>query len=373
MSSLRVVVDTIVSPGDAESGRYALELTRALTETAPQGVDVEGLVSSSPQADYAHLEAELPGLAGLRKAPIDRRTMRAAWRRGLALPAPGMLHAPDLLAPLSRRVRSAASDAQAVVTVHDTLAWTDPSALPAKEAAWRRAMLRRAERFADAVVVPNHAVADALGEFGAFGERIRVVEGGPSSHIDRPADAAERAIRLGLPPEYVLTWGSGGAARSLGTVLRGFSRTDGPELPLVVFGGADVVELAHRAGLAPGRVHVVDPAGHEDRATVLHGAELLVHAGPANGFGLHIIDAMAAGVPVVHGTDAALEELTAGAALVVDRNDVLGYTASLAQHIAALLEDAQTSRRMRVSGMDRSAFFKWRDAAEKIWQLHADL
>lgn len=373
MSSLRVVVDAILDPGSGEAGRYALELTRALAATAPQGVRVEGLVSSSPLSDYEWLRSELPGLSDLHKAPIDRRTMRAAWRRGLALPAPGMVHAPDLLAPLSRGTRSTPQDAQTVVTVHDTLAWTDPDSLQPGEAAWRRAMVRRAERFADAVVVPNHAVADSLGGLGRFDDRIRVIGGGPSSNLERPADAADRAVRLGLPPEYVLTWAADDAGRSLSTVLRGFSRTDGPQVPLVVVGPGNVLELAAQAGLAPGRVNVIAPDAQEDQATALHGARLLVHAGPSDGFGLHIIDAMAAGVPVVHGADPALEALTAGTSLVVDRRDVLGYTASLAQHVAALLEDSQTAERMRVSGLDRAALFSWQDAAEQIWQLHADL
>ena len=372
MSNLRVVVDQILAPEPGEVGRYTAELTRELIAAAPDGVAVEGIVSASSAADYERLLEELPGLGGLQKSAFDRRALQGVLRRGLGALGGGMVHAPDLLAPLSRHDRLTSPGEQTVVTVHDTLAWSAPDSLPRGEAAWRRAMIRRAERHADAVVVPNHSVASGLDEIASFGDRIRVITGGASTTMKLPADADERASRLGLPERYILAW-STGTARPLTPLLRGMTRTDGPELPIVVLGSNDVHETASVVGLDPSRLLQIGTAGEDDRATVLHRASVLVHPGPAEGFGLPVIDAMQAGVPVVHADDAALEELTADAALVVSRSDVAGYTASLAQHIAALLEDAQTRERMRIAGRDRAQLFSWRDAAEKVWQLHADL
>lgn len=372
MSNLRVVVDQIVAPDPGEVGRYAAELTRELIATAPTGIAVEGIVSASPTADYERLAAELPGLARLQKSACDRRALQGVLRRGLGSLGGGMVHAPDLLAPLTRHDRLSNPGEQTVVTVHDTLAWTAPDSLPRGEASWRRAMIRRAEKHADAVVVPNHAVAEGLDEIANFGDRICVITGGASTTMQLPTDDDERAERLQLPEQYLLAW-STGSARPLAPLLRGMTRTDGPDLPLVVLGSNDVHEAAAEAGLDPSRILQIVPSGREDRATVLHRAAVLVHPGPAEGFGLPVIDAMQAGVPVVHVDDPALVELTADAALVVSRNDVAGYTASLAQHIAVLLEDTQTQERMRIAGKDRARLFSWRDAAEKIWQLHAEL
>ncbi len=374
MPRLRLVVDAILDPTRGEVGRYAAELARELIVTAPVGTEVEGLVSASPSADYARLADELPGLADLHKSSFDRRALHGLWRRGLAPSGGAMLHAPDLLAPVVKHDRLARPGEQTVVTVHDTLAWTAPERLPKGEAALRLAMIRRAAKHADAVVAPNHTVADALSEVASFGDRVRVIQGGASSRLEVPADADHRAAALGLPDEYVLAWSTGESARaSIGQLLRGMTRTDGPTLPIVVLATNDVRSAAAELGLAPERLHVVDPAGAADRATVFGRASVFVHPGPAEGFGLPILDAMAAGVPVVHADDEALEELTADAALVVSSNDVAGFTASLAQHVAALLEDAQTRERMRIAGLDRAQLFSWRDAAEKVWQLHADL
>jgi hypothetical protein len=38
-----------------------------------------------------------------------------------------------------------------------------------------------------------------------------------------------------------------------------------------------------------------------------------------------------------------------------------------------VLADSELAGRLRYSGMDRARMFSWRGAAEKVWQLHADL
>ncbi len=373
MTALRIILDPIVAPQPDESGRYAFELTRELIATAPSGVAVEGAIASSPSSVYERLERELPGLAELHKSALDPVALRRLWRRGVGFSHGGMVHAHDLLAPLARHDHDANPGVQTVVTVHDTLAWTAPSWLGKGEAAWRVAMLRRAERFADAIIVPNHTVADALHDFGSFRDRIRVIAGGTRLASAKLSAKPTISNSLELPERYLLTAGSGSARRSLMPLLKGLSRTDGPEIPLVLLGLTDVDAACNAAGLDRDRVIVMNSNDRDVVGAVFAGASLYVHPGPADGFGLSILDAMAAGVPVVHGDEQELVELTADAALVVSRKDVAGFTASLAQHLDALLDDAQTMERMRFSGRDRARFFNWQDAAEKVWQLHADL
>ena len=370
---LRVVLDPTLDSVEHEGGRYALELAREIIASAPGGIEVEAIVPASSAAEYELLERRLPGLAQVHKSAFDKGTVRALWRRGVGVGAHGMVHAFDLMAPLTNGGRRLGDARQTAVTIHDSLAWTAPGQLPRHEVSWRRSMISRAERYADAIIVPNHEVADDLEGIGRFGDRIHVIPGGTHLESTPPLDAAERARALGLPDRFLLAIGTGSARRTLLPLLRGLSRTDGPRIPLILVGWADVEQACVEAGLDLSRVMALRSLDGDDYSTVLHYASVFVHPGPAEGFGLPLLDAMAVGVPVVHADDAALEELTAGAALVVSRRDVIGFTASLAQHLDALLDDAQTLERMRFSGRDRARFFSWREAAEKVWQLHADL
>jgi hypothetical protein len=66
----------------------------------------------------------------------------------------------------------------------------------------------------------------------------------------------------------------------------------------------------------------------------------------------------------------ALDELTAGAAISVPR-DPDGLPARLAEAIDAV--DDVVAERLGTAAGDRARAFSWRDSAEKVWQLHADL
>ncbi len=195
---LRVVVDQLVAPVPGAVGRYTLDLTRALIETAPAGCEVAGIVSSSPPTDYEAIEAALPGLADLYRTSLARRELAAAWQVGLTTsPGSGMIHSPSLFAPLRKHDR--ANGNQVVVTVHDTMALTHPESLSAAEAAWRRAMLKRAGKHADAVVVSTHALANRLADHFDFGDRVRVIS--PARPV-RTRDPGRRgaSLRGARPP-----------------------------------------------------------------------------------------------------------------------------------------------------------------------------
>jgi glycosyltransferase involved in cell wall biosynthesis len=215
MTTLRVVVDQILAPVPGGIGRYTVELTRGLIATAPRGCDVEGVVAAHPQADYDRVDDLLPGLSGLAKAPLGRRELSLAWQSGLiGLPGRGMVHSTSLLAPLSRHDRSLEPSTQTVVTIHDTVPWTHPHTLTPRGVRWHKAMARRAHRFADAVVVPTHAVADDLAERFDFGDRLRVIGGAVSSDLAVPTDADSIADALDLPPAYCSSWAPTGGETS---------------------------------------------------------------------------------------------------------------------------------------------------------------
>ncbi len=94
--------------------------------------------------------------------------------------ADGMVHAPSVLAPLAKHDRFREPGHQTVVTVHDVVPWTHPETLTPRGVHFHRAMVKRAWKHADAVVVPTHAVADALNRIHRFDDRLRVIGGAPS-------------------------------------------------------------------------------------------------------------------------------------------------------------------------------------------------
>ena len=379
MSTLRVIVDDVIAPGTAGVGRYAEELTRQLIKTAPRGSSVSGIVSASPEPDYVELEQRLPGLRDLYKSPLARRELSAAWQHGFTrLPGSGMIHATSMLAPLHRHDRIANPGEQTVVTVHDAIAWTRPDLLPGRYASWCRGMGKRAERYADAIVVPTHAVADELADHLSFSGRVRVIGGAPGSDLKPVPDAAQRRRAHGLPDEYLLTIAGWEPRKGLEPLIRGLKDKGTHGIPLIIVGaGSDAEpelrEIAVDAGVDPERVRSCDHLSAEDLSAIIEGATIVVQPSLEEGFGLAMIDAFAFGRPVVHSDSPALVEVAAEAGYVVPRADLDAYPKLLGEAIAGLLADEEQRAALGVAAGDRAHAFSWRDSAEKVWQLHADL
>jgi glycosyltransferase involved in cell wall biosynthesis len=379
VSTLRVIVDDVIAPGTAGIGRYAEELTRELIRTAPRGSTVSGIVSASPEPDYVDLEQRLPGLRGLYKSPLARRELQAAWQHGFTrLPGTGMVHATSLLAPLHRHDRGMNPGEQTVVTIHDAIAWTRPDLLPGRYASWCRGMGKRAERYADAIVVPTHAVADELADHLAFTGRVRVIGGAPGSDLRPQRDAAHRRREHGLPDEYLLSIAGWEPRKGLEPLIRGLADKGTRDIPLIIVGAGSAAEpelreIAKDAGVKPERIRSCDPLSPEDLSAIIEGATIVVQPSLEEGFGLAMIEAFAFGRPVVHSDSPALVEVAAESGYVVPREDADGFGARLGEAIAGLLEDDAQRATLGVAATDRSHAFSWRDSAEKVWQLHADL
>jgi glycosyltransferase involved in cell wall biosynthesis len=378
-TTLRMIVDQILAPVPGGIGRYAEELTRALIETAPAGCTVEAIVSSSTEAQYELLDEKLPGLSAVYKSALARRELSAAWQHGFTrLPGKGMVHATSLLAPLSRHDRVNGDSDQIAVTIHDVVPWTHPETLTAHGASWHRAMAKRAHRYADAVVVPTHAVADQLAEIMDFGQRVRVIGSAVSSKLSLPADADPRAERLGLPDRYVLAVGTLEPRKALAPLIHSFGAAGAADVPLLIvgpagWGGIDVDSIAAEAGLEPGRVRTLGYLSDDDLSVALDRATVFVMPSLAEGFGIPVIEAFHFGTPVVHSDDPALVEVGGGAGIVVERGDAAGYPERLAAAIGSVVGDDELAGRLGQSGLDRAHLFSWRNSAEKVWQLHADL
>jgi glycosyltransferase involved in cell wall biosynthesis len=364
VSTLRVIVDDILAPGGGPVSHYTEELTRALIQTAPRGTDVAGVVAASPEGDYARIRELLPGLRQLHKSALARRELAAAWQHGFtALPGTGMVHAPSLFAPLRRHDRAVAPSDQTVVTIHDAIAWTHPELRPSRVVSWTKAMGRRAERHADAIVVPSHAVAAVLDEHLQLGDRVRVIGAAPATTLIVPVDARPRRAALGLPERYVVAVAEGDAANGFGD-LAAAARAG---VPVVLLAGAgDTASVADADDLT-----VLEDVTAADRVAILSGAAVFVQPSIAAGPPATLLDALALGLPIVATELPAIAEVTADAAVLVAREG--DYPAQLADAIRGLLDDSATTERLGIAAQDRAKAFTWRDAAEKVWQLHADL
>jgi len=240
-----------------------------------------------------------------------------------------------------------------VVVVHDAVPWTHPETLTPRGVAWHRAQVSRAASEAALVVVPTLAVADELRRHVTLRELLVVGEG-VSADLALPADASERAARMQLPERYLLTVATLEPRKGLDVLLEALREL--PDLPLLCVGqpGWGGVEVTGARAL--GRVPDADLAVLLDRATAL------VVPSRAEGFGLPLLEAMAAGTPVITSDAPALVEVGGGAARVSALEP-----AALAEALREVAGDEALRARMADAGRVRAAAFSWDAAATSLW------
>jgi glycosyltransferase involved in cell wall biosynthesis len=364
---LYLMVDDALEPPSRAMSRHAAGLLGAMIASTPRGIQVVGFASSTtPPRDDDEIRGSLPGLKETRISRLSHRQLAAVWQHGFTAPLGGMTHSPSLFAPLT------SGRDQTVVTVHDAVPWLEPATVEGS-ASWFRNMAKRADRYADAVVVPSHAVADQLNDLGLFAGRIHVIPGAASPGLVAPDGAADRRRELGIPDRYLASTATLNPRKGLSELL---SAVGNLRVPLVLlgdpeYGDSSIVAASAEAGIDEGLVHVVNDVSAADRAAILAGADIFVEPSRLEGFGIDVLDAMTAGAPVVTTDDPALVELVVDAARIVPRGDDL--VSSLRDAIDDLWDDRAAAERLTVAGQDRARAFSWAAAAEKVWELHADL
>lgn len=367
MPQLTIVVEQVLAPVPGGTGRYAAQIAAALARTAPADWTVRSAVAWHRDVSAARVD----GVRGPHRLPAGARVLNEAWLYGLPpWPAGDSVHATTPLAPgvrspwLRRR--------RLTVTVHDTVPWTHPETLTPRGVSWHRRMIDRAVRFADAIVVPTAAVAAELADlFPAAADRISPIPHGVTA-LDVPPDADARADRMRLPEQYVLSVATVEPRKGLDVLVAAMAEVPGAELVLTGQAGWGAVDLgswADAAGVPQSRIHTLGRLDDADLAVVLGRAGVLAVPSRAEGFGLPVLEGMAAGVAVVSSDAPALVEVGGGATVVVP----VGDRDALADALRSVLDDEALAQRLRAAGRVRAGAFSWDRAGAQLWALHAAL
>ncbi|WP_052847466.1 glycosyltransferase [Streptomyces avicenniae] len=176
-----------------------------------------------------------------------------------------------------------------------------------------RALYLASERLGAATVAVSAAVAGRLRAWGVPPGRIHLVHNGIEAARFRYDPAARRAVRerLGVPPGAVVVAGVGRLVPGKGfaTLLRAVA-TLPPDVWLVLAGDGPERERLRALAEGLGAAGRVITAGEcPDVPGLLSAADVFVSPSTEETFGLAVLEALAAGLPVLHVTCPAVDEL----------------------------------------------------------------
>lgn len=209
-------------------------------------------------------------------------------------------------------------------------------------------------------------------EAAAFGFRLPPVHEIPNGvtfeHDDGAPSAAIAAIAGG--PPFVLFLGRLSWKKGLDRLLPAFARVDGGRL---VIAGNDEEQyrpaleaLVRQHGLGD-RVVFTGGVGGADKTALLGNARALVLPSYSENFGNVVVEAMAAGCPVIVTPEVGLAPVVAGsgAGLVVN-----GGVGSLSTAITTMIADASRRAEMGQRGRAAARRFAWSTVGEEMERLY---
>jgi glycosyltransferase involved in cell wall biosynthesis len=341
---VRVALD--VTPelaGSTGVARYSRELGKALEQR--DDCDV---------VRFALGRGDRPMDSGCRRLRVPLRILHPMWRI-VGFPgaewltgAVDVVHSLDLHAPPTRSAL--------VMTVHDTVAVELPRLHSRRTVRMQRRRLAELRR-AHAIVAVSHSTADALGSLGIERERVHVACNGLTP-LPRPVD----------PPvpdrDFILVVGTLEPRKGHAVLLQAFASAGIPDTGLVFAGptagrAPELTALAARLGLGD-RVTILGRVDDGVLAGLYRDATLLCMPSLAEGFGLPVLEAMAAGLPVLASELPAVREVAGEAAVVFPAGDMEALAAALQRSLA----DPELRESLRAAGISRASRFTWEAAAE---------
>jgi glycosyltransferase involved in cell wall biosynthesis len=262
-----------------------------------------------------------------------------------------------------------------VTTVHDLVPFRLPALVPARHRWAVRCLLGGALRRAQRVIAVSETTrGEVLTRYRLPPDRVVVVPEAAAPHFRPPTPstlvAARARYRLTRP--YVLFVGFLEPKKNLGALLESVAtlrrRGAWGDTELIVVGapgwGPDPVVRAHALGLE-GVVRFVGAVADAELPALYAGALAFAFPSLWEGFGLPVLEAMAAGAPVVASNRGALPEVTAGAALLTDP-----APQPLADALEQILSDPPLRERLRVAGLARAGQFSWERTAHETLKVY---
>lgn len=266
-----------------------------------------------------------------------------------------------------------------VVTIHDLIHWIfRKDFFSPVQAFYARTFLEKVVRQADCIIAVSKRTRDDLIEhFKARAGKIRVIYEGVADPFFYPPPPEERKRILTdypLPERFFLYVGLIKPHKNLVRLISIFKKLKKKgrlSCDLVMVGKKDRQYPAgcrELAGLQTGEgIHYFSGVRSREELLALYAsAQALVQPSLYEGFGLTVLEAMAAGTPVISSRAGSLPEVAGEATLSIDPYS----DSALEQALLQMEEKASLRTSLSAQGRLRARLFNWQKTADETTQVY---
>jgi glycosyltransferase involved in cell wall biosynthesis len=262
-----------------------------------------------------------------------------------------------------------------VVLIHDMAVFDQPQSVNRMFRIYLRKMIGSALRNASCITTPSEFVRKSiLLKRPDLENRVHAVHLGVDPVFRHYNDAHAQDVRRHycLPTRFILCVATVEPRKNLLNLLDAYAIYSGRAsrpLNLVIVGdngyrSEEIHRRAEQSDVATG-VRFLGYVPDTELALLLGMADCFVFPSLYEGFGLPVIEAMAAGCPVIASRAASIPEIAGEAALLVDPKDVLQIEKAL-RHMTS---DAALRKKLSMEGKKRVETMTWSQTAERYRSL----
>ncbi len=301
--------------------------------------------------------------------PSHHRFERLAMSVELFLDPLDVFHSPDFIPPRKTRPPN-------VITIHDLAFLLYPRFLTPAAARYYGQIDPSSRSAAHIIAVSQSTKRDVTRLLGVPEDRVSVIYEAANSST-RPLDKtqAKQHVRekYQIEGDFILFVSTIEPRKNLPTLLAAYSKLRDQYksvAPLVVAGHkgwlTDEVDQAIEKYKLGDKVCFLGAVPNDELVYLYNAARVFALPSFYEGFGLPPLEAMASGTPVIVSNVSSLPEVVGDAGILLDPNDIDGWTVELHR----VLTDDTLHAEMSAKGLKRAARFSWERAARETLNVY---
>lgn len=270
-----------------------------------------------------------------------------------------------------------------IVTLHSTLMWERDKNAPIEPLFYYRKVLPYALKKAKKIITVSHQTKkDIIRLLKIPEERIIVIYNGIDKGFRKIEDKnklLEVKNKNGIRDKYIFALGAEGPCKNTTKLIDTFfelKKEIRNDIQLVIAGIQDIAmprfkRQVKTLGLSKDVILIgfLSEFLNSDLVCLYSGAELFIYPSLHESFGIPNIEAMACGTPVITSNVKAIPEITGGAALLVDPNDIN----DIAKKTFSVLNNLTLNRQLSEGGLKRARMFSWEKTAEETLEVYEEV
>jgi glycosyltransferase involved in cell wall biosynthesis len=270
-----------------------------------------------------------------------------------------------------------------ILTIHDLSFLIHPEFFSWRKNFWHyfldaKKMITQADLI---VAISENTKQDIVRLTGFSEEKIKVIHGGVGKEFFPIREGEDENLQVvkekyHLPEKFILYLGTIEPRKNIAGLVKAFDKAaDSPELAgyeLIIAGGRgwknEEVFKAINLAKNKDKIKVIGYIENSEKNYFYNLAKIFCYPSFYEGFGLPVVEAMAAGTPVITSSSSSLPEVAGEAALLIDPFDIN----QLSEAIRQLAGNENLRQEFSKKGLVQAKKFSWERAAKEYLKMIND-